>query len=215
MSNNKNASEIQAVDTTERITKLRTLFKKEEYNLTAYVIPSEDAHQSEYTAACDARRAFISGFTGSAGLAVVSTDDAALFTDGRYFLQANKQLDHNWTLMKQGIPDVPTWQEYLVQNLPKDSRIGIDPTLITACDAKTLKESLGKVGSSLVSTEENLVDLVWGNARPPRPCNPANVLPSKYTGRSHDDKIANLREELSKENYYGFVVSALDEIACL
>ncbi|EXX78053.1 Fra1p [Rhizophagus irregularis DAOM 197198w] len=215
MSNNKNASEIQAVDTTERITKLRTLFKKEEYNLTAYVIPSEDAHQSEYTAACDARRAFISGFTGSAGLAVVSTDDAALFTDGRYFLQANKQLDHNWTLMKQGIPDVPTWQEYLVQNLPKDSRIGIDPTLITACDAKTLKESLGKVGSSLVSTEENLVDLVWGNARPPRPCNPANVLPSKYTGRSHDDKIANLREELSKENYYGFVVSALDEIAWL
>ncbi|RGB34801.1 Creatinase/aminopeptidase [Rhizophagus diaphanus] len=215
MSNNKNASEIQAVDTTERITKLRTLFKKEKYNLTAYVIPSEDAHQSEYTAACDARRAFISGFTGSAGLAVVSTDDAALFTDGRYFLQANKQLDHNWTLMKQGIPDVPTWQEYLVQNLPNDSRIGIDPTLITACDAKTLKESLGKVGSSLVSTEENLVDLVWGNARPPRPCNPANVLPLKYTGRSHDDKIANLREELSKENYYGFVVSALDEIAWL
>lgn len=213
MSNDKNAF-VEAINTTERLTKLRALFKEEKYNLTAYVVPSEDAHQSEYTAACDGRRAFISGFTGSAGLAVISTDAAALFTDGRYFLQAGKQLDHNWTLMKQGIPDVPTWQEYLVQNLPKDSRIGIDPTLITACDAKALNESLGKVGSSLVSTEENLVDLVWRN-KPPRPCNPVNVLPLKYTGRSHNDKIANLRDELSKENYYGFVVSALDEIAWL
>ncbi|CAI2198217.1 3654_t:CDS:2, partial [Funneliformis geosporum] len=179
------------------------------------VIPSEDAHQSEYTASCDARRAFISGFTGSAGLAVVSTDSAALFTDGRYFLQASKQLDHNWELMKQGLPDIPTWQEFLVQNLPKGSKIGIDPTLIIANDAKALKESLGKIGSSLVSIEDNLVDLVWGDERPSRPCNPVNVLSLKYTGRSHTDKITKLREELAKENFYGFVVSALDEIAWL
>lgn len=66
-------------------------------------------------AECDERRGFISGFTGSAGLAVVSLDTAALFTDGRYFLQASQQLDSNWTLMKSGLPDVPTWQEYLVK----------------------------------------------------------------------------------------------------
>ncbi|CAG8501195.1 11499_t:CDS:2, partial [Acaulospora colombiana] len=178
------------------------------------VIPSEDAHQSEYTAECDARRAFISGFTGSAGLAVVSEDCAALFTDGRYFLQASKQLDQNWTLMKQGLPDVPTWQEYL-QNLPKGSKIGIDPTLITALDAKSLSESLEKNGSSLVPTDENLVDLVWGDARPPRPVNPLIVLEECYTGKSHKEKIETLREELAKEKHYGFVVSALDEIAWL
>ncbi|CAG8436472.1 1621_t:CDS:10 [Funneliformis caledonium] len=215
MANDKDAFEVKAVNTTERLAKLRSLFQGGDYDITAYVIPSEDAHQSEYTASCDARRAFISGFTGSAGLAVVSTKDAALFTDGRYFLQASKQLDHNWTLMKQGLPDVPTWQEYLVQDLPKGSKIGIDPTLIMANDAKALKESLGKIGSSLVSIENNLVDLVWGDARPSRPCNPVIVLPLKYAGRSHTDKIAKLREELAKENYYGFVVSALDEIAWL
>ncbi|CAG8719804.1 2756_t:CDS:2, partial [Acaulospora morrowiae] len=203
----------EVTNTTERLAKLRSLLKNEKYNLTAYVIPSEDAHQSEYTAECDARRAFISGFTGSAGLAVVSADSAALFTDGRYFLQASKQLDHNWTLMKQGLPDVPTWQEYL-QNLPKGSKIGIDPTLITAPDARTLSESLGRNGSSLVPTDENLVDLVWGDARPPRPTNPLIVLEERYTGKPYKEKIANLREELAKEKRYGFVVSALDEIAC-
>lgn len=67
------------------------------------------------------------------GCAVVSEKEAALFTDGRYFLQASQQLDENWTLMKQGLPNVPTWQEYLVKNLPPKSRIGVDPTLITAC----------------------------------------------------------------------------------
>ncbi|CAG8463560.1 93_t:CDS:10 [Diversispora eburnea] len=207
------SSHSQTVSTTERLAKLRALFKNEKYNLTAYIIPSEDAHQSEYTAECDARREFISGFTGSAGLAVVSTDSAALFTDGRYFLQASKQLDHNWTLMKEGLPDVPTWQEYLVQNLPKGSRIGIDPTLITACE--TLSESLEKVDSSLIPTEENLVDLAWGNERPPRPLNKVIILEERYTGKSHNEKIANLREELNKDNFYGFVVSALDEVAWL
>lgn len=78
------------------------------------MIPSEDQHSSEYLADCDARRAFISGFTGSAGLAIVSSvGKANLFTDGRYFLQASQQLDDNWVLQKQGLKDVPTWQEYL------------------------------------------------------------------------------------------------------
>lgn len=77
------------------------------------VVPSEDQHASEYLADCDARRAYISGFTGSAGLAVITISKANLFTDGRYFLQASKQLDDNWVLQKQGLKDVPTWQEYI------------------------------------------------------------------------------------------------------
>ncbi|CAH1764472.1 5547_t:CDS:10 [Entrophospora sp. SA101] len=203
------------IDTTDRLAKLRALFKEEKYNLAAYVIPSEDAHQSEYTASRDARRAFISGFTGSAGLAVVTTDSAAMFTDGRYFLQAGQQMDSNWTLMKQGLPDVPTWQEYLTQNIPKGSRIGIDPQLISTSDAKSLNESLGRIGSKMAYIDDNLVDLVWGDDRPPFPKNPITVLPLKYAGCSRNEKIENLREELSKGNYHGFVISALDEIAWL
>ncbi|KAF0459956.1 Creatinase/aminopeptidase [Gigaspora margarita] len=209
MSNKAHSS---VVDTTERLSKLRALFS--DYEITAYIIPSEDSHQSEYVAACDARRSFISGFTGSAGLAVVSNDAAALFTDGRYFLQASKQLDTNWKLMKQGLPDVPTWQEYLVQNLQKGSKIGIDPTLITAPDARSLSESLEKVGSCLKPISQNLVDLVWGDKRPARPKNPLIVLEECYSGRSHTEKIENLRGEF-KENFYGFIASGLDEIAWL
>ncbi|CAG8506681.1 11537_t:CDS:10 [Scutellospora calospora] len=185
-----------AINTTKRLKDLHNCVNS--LNTLFSVIPSEDSHQSEYVGACDARRAFISGFTGSA----VSNDAAALFTDGRYFLQASNQLDRNWQLMKLGLPDVPTWQEYLVQNLPKGSKIGIDPTLITA------------LGSSLIAINQNLVDLVWGDERPLRPVNPVMILEERYTGCSHTEKIANLREEF-KESYYGFVVSGLDEIAWL
>ncbi|KAN0123667.1 Creatinase, partial [Lactarius tabidus] len=103
----------QTVNTTERLTALRNLMA--ERNIDAYVVPSEDQHFSEYIAECDMRRAFISGFNGSAGTAIVTKDKAYLFTDGRYFLQAEQQLDKNWTLMKQGLPDVPTWQESITK----------------------------------------------------------------------------------------------------
>ncbi|KAF9087825.1 hypothetical protein BGX23_007835 [Mortierella sp. AD031] len=208
------------VDTTERIQKLRELMKDPQYNVTAFVIPSEDAHQSEYVAECDERRSFISGFTGSAGLAVVSLDSAALFTDGRYFLQASQQLDSNWTLMKSGLPDVPTWQEYLVKNLPAGSRIGIDPLVFTATDAVKLESDLAKVGSSLVPGP-NLVDIVWGQQpdltplRPRRPARPLMTLTTATTGRSHLEKIQQLRHDLAKLGATGCVVSGLDEIAWL
>lgn len=116
--------ELKRISTTERLHKLRALMVDDKYRLTAYVIPSEDAHQSEYIASCDARRAYISGFTGSAGCAVVTRDAAALFTDGRYFLQASQQLDNNWTLMRQGVAGVPTWQEYIVLVSTHDAAMG-------------------------------------------------------------------------------------------
>lgn len=83
-----------------------------EHKLDVYIVPSEDSHQSEYIARCDARREHISGFSGSAGTAVVTLEKAALATDGRYFNQASKQLDSNWVLLKQGLEDVPTWQDW-------------------------------------------------------------------------------------------------------
>ncbi|KAK3829269.1 MAG: Creatinase/aminopeptidase [Benniella sp.] len=203
-----------ATNTTERIQRLRELMQSPQYGVTAFVIPSEDAHQSEYVAECDERRAYISGFTGSAGVAIVSLDSAALFTDGRYFLQASQQLDSNWTLMKFGLPDVPTWQEYLVKNLPAGSRIGIDPLAFTASDANKLEKELSKVGSSLVSVP-NLIDLIWSD-RPSRPARPLMTLSTTTTGKSHLTKIQELRRALAaKKDVAGCVVSGLDEIAWL
>ena len=112
------------------------------YFIVLSVIPSEDAHQSEYVAECDERRAYISGFTGSAGLAIVTLDQAALITDGRYFLQASQELDSNWTLMKSGMPNVSTWQEFLI-NLPPGSRIGVDPLVFTASKSKGKGSGMG------------------------------------------------------------------------
>ena len=104
--------------------------------LNDLVVPSEDSHSSEYIAPCDARREFISGFSGSAGCAVVTHEKAALATDGRYFNQAAKQLDGNWLLLKQGLQDVPTWQEWSAEQAEGGKIVGVDPTVISAPDAR-------------------------------------------------------------------------------
>ncbi|KAF4580429.1 hypothetical protein EYR40_003145 [Pleurotus pulmonarius] len=207
------AAGTQTVHTTERLAKLRELMSKN--NVGAFVVPSEDQHSSEYLAHCDERRAFISGFNGSAGCAVITTKGAFLFTDGRYFLQAEQQLDQNWTLMKQGLPDVPTWQDFLSKNLENSLRIGIDPTLISAVDAENLTKSLSPLGSELVSLPHNIVDLVWDQDRPSRPNATVSHLDTKYSGEGHAEKIARLREELRKKKATGLVVTMLDEVAWL
>ncbi|EMD36821.1 hypothetical protein CERSUDRAFT_83841 [Gelatoporia subvermispora B] len=204
----------QTVNTTQRLEALRRLMAKPEYNVNAVVVTSEDQHNSEYIAPCDERRAFISGFTGSAGCAIVTDKDAFLFTDGRYFLQAEKQLDQNWKLMKQGLPDVPTWQEFLYKNLDSHSRIGIDPTLITAADADVVSKQLKDRNSELFSLPENLIDLVWTD-RPPRPANQVFALDVKFSGEPHEKKIERVRDELRAKKVKGMVVNMLDEIAWL
>ncbi|CAA7270265.1 unnamed protein product [Cyclocybe aegerita] len=203
----------QTVNTTERLEKLRALMTTQ--GVGAFVVPSEDQHSSEYLAHSDERRAFISGFNGSAGFAIVTLDNAYLFTDGRYFLQAEKQLDSNWTLMKQGLPNVPTWQEFLYKKLDPKTKIGIDPTLLSASDAESLSKQLAPQESELVSLPDNLVDLVWGEDRPPRPKNGVVHLDEKYSGQSLDDKVKKVREELTKKKAKGIVVTMLDEVAWL
>ncbi|KAH8834642.1 putative Xaa-Pro aminopeptidase P [Flagelloscypha sp. PMI_526] len=200
----------EKVNTTARLAALRE--SMQQHSVQAFVIPSEDQHFSEYIAACDERRAFISGFNGSAGLAVVTLNDAFLFTDGRYFLQAEQQLDSNWTLMKQGLPDVPTWNDFL--NLDKSTKIGIDPALISASDAKGLKEGLAPLGSSLVPLS-NLVDPIWSTERPSRPKNPIFHLPTSASGESHTSKIDRLLKVVETQKATSTVVTALDEVAWL
>ncbi|KAG8830122.1 hypothetical protein FRC17_005374 [Serendipita sp. 399] len=199
-------------DTTQRLAALRTLMQQNNPKVDAYIVPSEDQHGSEYLAECDERRAFITGFTGSAGTAVILHDSAMLFTDGRYFLQASQQMDKNWTLMKYGLPDVPSWQEYLKKHLPAKSRIGFDPTLISIGDANDLEKDLKERESVLVPTS-NLVDNVWAGDRPSRPSNEVFVLEEKYSGKSSKDKIASLREKLKEKKATATIVSQLDEIA--
>lgn len=179
-------------------------------------MPSEDAHSSEYIAPCDARREFICGFSGSAGTAVISNDKAALATDGRYFNQASHQLDNNWTLLKQGLQDVPTWQEWTVEQAEEGKTVGVDPTTITAPEGRKLAEKIKKKGGKeLVAIAENLVDKVWGKQKPARPNEPVRVLELEHAGKKWQDKVEELRKELDKKKAAGFVVSMLDEIAWL
>ncbi|SNX85258.1 probable aminopeptidase P, cytoplasmic [Melanopsichium pennsylvanicum] len=201
------------VDTTQRVQALRELMTK--YGIDAYVIPSGDEHASEYPAESDLRRGFITGFTGSAGSAIVTTSKALLFTDGRYFLQAGQQLEPSvWTLMKQGEPNVPTWQEFLSKKLPKGTKIGMDTSLISADDAKDITAELNKSGSSLIAIKDNLVDQVWSD-RPNRPSKEIFVLDDAIAGRSSSNKIKELRDDLKKKNAQGFVANMLDETAWL
>ncbi|KAL1302286.1 hypothetical protein AAFC00_002704 [Neodothiora populina] len=205
---------MERVHTTERLSQLRDLMKRNKVDI--FIVPSEDSHQSEYIAPTDARREYICGFSGSAGTAVVGLEKAALATDGRYFNQAAKQLDENWTLLKQGLQDVPTWQEWTAEQAEGGKVVGVDPTTITAADARKLAEKIkNKGGKDLVGVKDNFVDAVWGADKPARPNEKVNIQPLKYSGKNFNEKIEELRKELEKRKSAGFVVSMLDEIAWL
>lgn len=186
------------------------------YLIAGIVVPSEDSHASEYIAPCDARREFISGFSGSAGCAVVTLDKAALATDGRYFNQAQRQLDKSWLLLKQGLQDVPTWQEWAAEQAQGNKTVGVDPTVVSAPDARKLSEKIKKSGGKeLVAIEANLVDIVWGEDRPTRPDQSVKLLEQQFAGKEVKIKLEELRKELEKKKSSGFIVSMLDEIAWL
>jgi Xaa-Pro aminopeptidase len=121
-----------AKDTSKLLSKLRVLMRESRLTprgLDAYIIPSSDAHGSEYLAAVDRRRAFITGFTGSSGTAVVTQNVALLWTDGRYFLQASEELDPaSWTLMRDGLADTPSIDDWLAKHVPSAGVVGVDAT---------------------------------------------------------------------------------------
>ncbi|NXA20114.1 XPP1 aminopeptidase, partial [Ibidorhyncha struthersii] len=203
--------------TTELLKQLRQVMKSPKYvqePVQAYIVPSGDAHQSEYIAPCDCRRAFISGFDGSAGTAIVTEQHAAMWTDGRYFLQAAHQMDNNWTLMKMGLKDTPTQEDWLVSVLPEGSKVGVDPFIIPADQWKRMSKVLRSAGHDLVPVKENLIDTIWTDC-PQRPCKPLITLDLSYTGVSWRDKIVALRSKMAERKVLWFVVTALDEVAWL
>ncbi|CAJ2631626.1 unnamed protein product [Trifolium pratense] len=199
-----------------KLTSLRRLFSKPDVSIDAYIIPSQDAHQSEFIAECYGRREYISGFTGSAGTAIVTNDKAALWTDGRYFLQAEKQLNSSWILMRAGNPGVPTTSEWLNQVLAPGARVGIDPFLFTSDAAEELKQVISKKNHELVYLyNSNLVDEIWKEVRPEPPNKPVRVHDLKYAGLDVASKLSSLRSELVKAGSSAIIISALDEIAWL
>ena len=118
-------------------------------------------------------------------------------------------------MLKQGIQDVPTIQEWTVDQVECGKVVGVDPGVVTAADARKLADKIKKKGGEYKAVDENLVDLVWGSERPAQPSEKVIVQPIEYSGKSFEDKIEDLRKELGKKKSPGFVVSMLDEIAWL
>ncbi|KAM7529743.1 hypothetical protein LguiB_033153 [Lonicera macranthoides] len=207
----------------ETLAALRSLMASHSPPLHALVVPSEDYHQSEYVSARDQRRAFVSGFTGSAGLALITMNEALLWTDGRYFLQATEELSDQWKLMRGGEdPSVDIWMaDKVVEvgvlaslNLPKDASIGIDPWCVSVETAQKWECALSNKQQKLVQTLTNLVDEVW-KSRPQPELNLVTVHPLEFTGHSVADKLKDLREKLTEEKARGIVIATLDEVAWL
>ncbi|XP_057499938.1 aminopeptidase P1-like [Actinidia eriantha] len=180
--------------------------------LHALIVPSEDYHQSEYVSERDKRRQFVSGFTGSAGLALVTMKEALLWTDGRYFLQVARELSDQWKLMHMGEDlAVDVW---MADNLPKDAAVGIDPWCVSVDTAQKWEHALAKKQQKLVQTCTNLVDEVW-KTQPPVQINPVNIHPLEFAGRTVADKLKNLREKLKEEEARAIIITTLDEVAWL
>ncbi|XP_046748913.1 xaa-Pro aminopeptidase ApepP isoform X3 [Diprion similis] len=205
-----------------KLAKLRDLLRTatvgtNKKGIDAYIVGSEDSHQSEYLAPKDQRRSFISGFSGSAGTAIITQDQALLWTDGRYFAQATKELDppEAWTLMKEGVVGTPTQASWLASNLSSQSNVAVDPNLISNMAWSAINASLVAAGHSFLPLEKNFVDLVWGSDKPGMPANKVVGQPLKYTGKTAGEKVELCRQAMRDESVTTLVVTALDEVAYL
>nr|WP_290059915.1 aminopeptidase P family protein [Paraclostridium bifermentans] len=185
-----------------------------EYKIDAYIIPSSDNHQSEYVGDYFKSRAYISGFTGSAGTLVVTMDEAGLWTDGRYFIQAENQLKNTGIkLFKMGEEGVPTTQEFICEKLSEGSTLGFDGRLISANEGKSLEEKLKEKNVS-IKYEYDLVDKVW-NDRPSLSNEKAFLLKVNYAGETFSSKLERLREVMKEKNVTSHIITTLDDIAWL
>jgi len=191
---------------------LRQFMQREQVH--ACIIPSTDPHISEYTPTRWKTRAWISGFTGSAGTVVITKDKAGLWTDSRYFLQAEQQLkDTGIDLYKEGLPETPTISDWIASELSAGDCIGIEGDVYAASEAKALIEYFS--GKNLnVRTDFAPYDLLWKN-RPAVPANPVFVLPERFSGKPCRDKIKEVVAEVNKNQADITIIAALDTIAWL
>lgn len=194
----------------KRITALRAIMKRE--GIDYYYIPTADFHESEYVVEYFKARKFITGFTGSAGVAVIGQEEAWLWTDGRYFIQAASQIEGSgFGLMKMGQEGVPTVMQYLGEKLQEGQCIGFDARVVNTNDAKEFAKIAAKKHGSL-KTDRDLLDEVWTD-RPALVHQPADVLKDEFNGESTASKLARVREQMEKEEAQYHIISTLDDIA--
>ena len=195
-----------------RIEKLRSLMK--EKDICAYISPSADYHQSEYVGEFFKGREFISGFTGSAGTVVITQEKAILWTDGRYFLQAEEELSTSCVeLYKMGQENVPTTFEYIENEVPSGSKVGFDGRTISAAMGAILELNLAKKNIT-ISYEDDLLNEIWED-RPALSDVKAFLLDIKYSGEDFTSKIARVREWMRENNTTTHILTSLDDIAWL
>lgn len=194
----------------ERIAALRAAMK--EQNIQAYIIPTTDPHLSEYPAACWKYREWISGFTGSAGTVVVTLDKAGLWTDSRYFLQAEMQLEGTGIdLYKLMLPETPSIPQFLLAELGEGDTVGLNGLTYSLADAQSLELALKKKGVAL-NTDLSLIDPIWKD-RPAVPEAQIFEMPVELSGKSSEDKLIEINQMLHKAGADCTVLSALDEVA--
>lgn len=184
------------------------------HNIDAFIIPGTDPHQSEYYADYWDCRSWISGFDGSAGTAVVTTSDAGVWTDSRYFLQAAEQLSESgFTLFKDGLPETPSYIEWLCSVLPSGSTVAIDGTLFSTTTVEEMTAFFGKHSINLI-TNFMPFDAIW-QRRPTLPETPFYVHEEKYSGECASSKIERVMQAVEQNGCNALLLSALDEIAWL
>ncbi len=182
--------------------------------MDAYLIPTADFHESEYVGEYFKCRSFMSGFTGSAGSLVVTLDDAALWVDGRYFVQAGEQLKGSTIrMMKMGEDGVPEIEDFIADAVPEQGCLGFDGRVVNSFTGKKLEALLAKK-RACIKCEEDLVDLVWED-RPALSAEPAWILEESYAGKSGAEKIKDLRAAMEKEGATVHVLTTLDDIVWL
>lgn len=194
----------------KRIQMLRQ--KMAERGITIYVIPTSDFHESEYVGDYFKARKFITGFTGSAGTAVITMDQAGLWTDGRYFIQAAAQLANSEVeLFKMGEENVPTVIEFIRDHLVQGGGLGFDGRVINGRLGTELKE-LAEQKKASFHTSQDLVGMIW-EERPAMPMEPVFLLEEQYTGESTTSKIKRVREKMKQSNADVHILTSLDDIA--
>ena len=196
----------------ERISQLRKLM--EEQGIDGYLVPTSDYHETEYVGAHFTCREYITGFTGSAGTALITRDWAGLWTDGRYFVQAAAQLaDSGVELMKTGQPGVPALVEYLAEHLPAGGVLGFDGRVINGQMAAGMEEALLEKKISFACAGDLIGD-IW-EGRPALSAEPIWILEEKYTGKPAAEKIADVRREMEKQHATVHILTTLDDIVWL
>ena len=196
----------------QRIENIRDLMK--EKNIYAYIVPSSDYHQSEYVGDYFKSREFMSGFTGSAGTLIISMDEAGLWTDGRYFIQAEQELkDSGIKLFKMGEEGVPTIEEYLLEKLPKNSTLGFDGRVMSVKEGQSLANKLAFKGIN-IEYKYDLVNDIWED-RCSLPTEKAFLLGIEYSGESFSDKLSRIRAVMKAKKATTHILASLDDIAWL